>query len=281
MADVKVPYGYERQTKNFIELSEGVYPRMSVEPAPYVPANVHNNRAEVPIAMRAGSLVALDAWNQLVPANGGSAATLNYSALDVGFVHAYDASSTDGAGDILETSDLPASFTLAANKLIGYLPYDAYINQRYYQQVYINHQVQLEKIAVGCDWYLEYPAVTDKQLTAARGDLVVPDPDSPGDWMPLNDTAIGLIAVGTAYEWTASAAGIGRINENTLGKVFRVDTLTDIDNLSRHHTMPGLNLTGYDSSGIPQHLRAAIADANDRQGGGTSAKYRIQIQVML
>jgi hypothetical protein len=280
MADVKVPYGFERQSKNFIEVSEGVYPRVSVEPAPYIPVNIHNNRAEVPIAMRAGTLVALDAWNQLVPANGGAAGTLNYSALDVDFVHAYSASDTDGAGDILETGDLPASFTLPANKLVGYLPYDAYINQRYYQQIYINHQVQLEKIAIGCDWFVEYPAVTDKQLTAQRGDLVVPDPDVPGAWMPLNDTAIGLIS-GTAYAWTASAAGIGRINENTFGKVFRVDQISDIDNLRRHHTMPGLNLTGYESSGVPQHLRAAIADANDRQGGGTSATYRIQIQVML
>lgn len=284
VATPKVPYGFEKQRKGFTEVSEGVYPRLTTEPAPYLPIKSYVNRAECGIVLPAGSLVALDAWNNLVPANGGVAiSTFPYSALDKATVYQYNGSNDEGVGSLVSTGS--ETFTFAANNVIGYVPYDVYQNQRYLRQIYQNYQVQNDKIAVGCDWYVEYPCITDAQLCAKTGDLVVPDPDHPGYWMPLNDTAIALLTGGYQYVLAAdnspSMAEILRVQKNVFGKVYRVDVVEDIDNLSRHITVPGLGLAGSETSGIPQHLGGAVADANNRQGGGTSAKYKVQIQVLL
>lgn len=286
----KTPYGFEAQRKDIQELSEGQRPAANLRMAPWLPIHAHNRRSEFDIAIPAGSLVAIqydatDAKFYYVPANGGKAnstlanspANLKYSTLDVGYTINQVTRALVTADDVGDATN--GFCTLTANAPVGYTWYDWYHDQ---EEVHNNMQIQTFEKQPGCDWFIELPVKTAPQANAQPGDLVIPDPDYPGYWRPLNTTADAeLLSSGANYAGLFAAAAssgnatiaemINMLNQ-IVGRVWTVEVISDIDNLSKEVTYPGLGLTGSGSSGVPPHLRSAVSNLK-----GAGQTYRAKI----
>jgi len=274
MATLRNAYGYTVRRKQMQEISKGERPALSLKPAPYLPIQETIGIEGDPIVIKAGELIALDAWNNIVPANCGATATVSYSETDYTYgTPQYDASGTEGAGDAVATGPDPANFTLAANYCIGYAAFDMIQNMELNAQSgNLNYQPQTNQKGIVTDYLVEFPITHANQLDATQGDLVVPDNASPGRWMPLK-----------AADWTATVvrADCYKLLNNVVGKIMRIDEIAAIDNLDKVETVPGLNLTGSETSGIPLHLSDAIADGGDVRGGGATAKYKAMILIRV
>lgn len=274
MANLRKAYGYTVRRKKIQEISKGERPALSLKPAPYLPIQETIGIEGDPIVIKAGELVALDQWNNLVPANCGSSATVSYSETDATYgTPQYDASGTEGAGDAVETGPSPANFTLAANYCIGYAAFDMIQNMELNSQPNnLNYQPQTNQKGIVTDYLIEVPITHANQLDATQGNLVVPDNSSPGRWMPLTtDDLTATVTDDDVYQYMS----------NVVGKVMRIDELSAIDNLDLVETVPGLGLTGTETDGIPLHLSTAIADTGDVRGGGVSAKYKAMILIRV
>lgn len=269
MTTLRVAHGLAVGRKQMQEISEGFRPALSLKPAPYLPILETIGFESDPIVIRAGTLVALDAWNNLVPANNGATATVAYSETDATYgTLRYDATGTEGVGAAVATGPSPANFTLAANQCIGYAAYDMIQNMELNDQPSsLNYQPQTIQKGIVCDYMTEFPIRTTNQMDATQGDLILPDNANPGLWMPLK-----------AADVTVSAAGIRSVMNNVVGKIMRVDLIAAIDNLDKVETVPGLGNTGSQTSGIPLHLSSALADAGNVRGGGVAATYKAIIQ---
>jgi len=265
---IKISRGLSLRSKQIQELSEGFRPALSLKPAPYLPILETIGVEGDPIVIKAGTLIALDAWNNIVPANCGATCTIAYSETDATFgTLRYSAGSAEGAGAAVTTGPSPANFTLPANYAIGYAAYDMAQNQELNgQPSSLNYQIQTNQKGIVCDYLVSYPMDHANQMDSAVGDLIIPDNSRPGHWMPLK-----------AADITANAAGIYLVMSNVVGKVMKVELLTAIDNLDKVETVPGFGLTGRETSGIPNCYSSAIADAGNVRGGGSSAKYKATI----
>lgn len=257
MADPKIPRGYERQSKDILELSEGVAPVINIRMAPWLPIVEQNRRSEFDIAIKAGSVLAIEYFSTavgnisvghyFVPANGGKAMTPSYSALDVGYVL------NRADGEALETGDLPATYTLPANNPVGYAFFDFYHDQ---EQVYNNMQLQTyEKTAVR-QYFIEVPVKYEYQL-GTPGELVMADWEVAGSWRPVDSTYYTGADRYTAGADTIAVAEHLNLHTQVIGRLWSVEKISDIDNLAYETTMPGLSLTGSGSDGVPAHLRNA------------------------
>jgi len=260
MPTPKIPYGFERQSKDIQELSKGVSPTINIRMAPWLPIVEHNRRSEFDIAIKAGSIVAIEyfptalgsiaAGAYYVPANGGTAGTMAYAAADVGLTLNKNTGAVVTTGEIGDTAALPA------NKPVGYNFFDFYHDQ---EQMYNNMQIQTQEKGVVRQYFIELPVKYAYQL-GDPGDLVVADYTVQGAWRVL-DPVVYAAAAKTAYD----------AMEQHIGRLWSVEPVTDIDNLSMEVPMPGLSLTGRDSDGIPPHLRNAV----DQSGTSWRAKLMI------
>jgi len=263
---IKIARGLSLRRKQMQEISEGFRPALSLKPAPYLPIVDTFGVEGDPVVIPAGRLIALDAWNNIVPANCGAAATISYSATDATYgTPKYDAAESEGLGDAVAAGPTPASFSLVANYCIGYAAFDMVQNQELNgQPSSLNYQVQTNQKGIVCDYMVEYPIRTTNQMDATPGDLIVPDNANPGHWMPLK-----------AGDFTAiDAATLYKLLTNVVGKVMRVDAISVIDNLDKVETVPGFGVTGAETNGISNHLSSAIADSGNVRGGGVSATYK-------
>jgi hypothetical protein len=240
MASPRIPRGYERNsnlTRNFLEISEGIRPALQLRPAQYLPVSVQDKYLNDWVVISAGTIVAVDASGDLVPANGGASQTLTYTADDTTATIDIDSNGHDSYVAAAKSS----STKLTGNKPIGVAPYDYYqnINQGYDSASptgltkYTNYQIQ-DKVAVLCDYLIEIPVSsgTDASGTINAGDLVQSN------------------ATGGFVIWRNGTHDVTQI----VGRCIQRKTVSAVDNLDKVQTVPGLGLSGSDTSGVPQHL---------------------------
>ena len=251
MATSRIPRGYERNSnlvREFIEVSDGIRPAISLKPAQYLPVQHQDNYLNDWVVIPAGRIVSIDASGFLVPANGGASQALQYSSNDVGVTVDIDGNGHDSYVAAAKTT----SSYVPGNKPIGVAPYDYYqnINQGFDSATpvgltkYTNYQIQ-DKVAVLCDYLIEVPVKTSYTLpngtadsgtdasgTVNAGDLVQAD------------------ANGQFVKWTNGVHDVSQI----VGRCIQRQAVAAVDNLDKVQTVPGLGLSGSDTSGIPQHL---------------------------
>lgn len=231
----RIPRGYER-TRGLLEISKGERPALELKPAQYLPVIREDKYLEDWVVIGAGTIVSVDPSGFLVPCNGFQPQTLTYTANDIGITVDIDDAGHD---TYVTTSEVGASSsTIAANKPVGVAPYD------YYQNLnagfgntgttkYTNYQIQ-DKVAILCDYLIEVPvlATTDASGTIAAGDLV------------CSDTA------GRFIKWGDGVS----MGDQIVGRCIQRATVSAVDNLDKVQTVPGLGLSGSDTSGVPSHL---------------------------
>lgn len=240
MSSSRIPRGYERNsnlTRDFLEISEGIRPALSVRPAQYLPVKYQDNYLNDWVVITAGTIVAVDPSGDLVNANGGASQTLTYTADDIGLTVDLD---SNGHDEYVAAAGASTS-RVAGNKPIGVAPYDYYqnINQGYDSATpagltkYTNYQIQ-DKVAVLCDYLIEVPVKTacDASGTINVGDLVQSDADG------------GFIL------WKNGTHDVTQI----VGRCIQRKAVSAVDNLDKVQTVPGLGLSGSDTAGVPQHL---------------------------
>ena len=236
----RIPRGYERNsnlTRDFLEISQGERPALELKPAQYLPVQVQDQYLNDWVVIKAGTIVSVDASGDLVNCNGGAAQTLTYTSNDVGLTTDID----DGGHDTYVAAAGTTTDTIAGNKPIGVAPYDYYqnLNAGYDSASptavtkYNNYMIQ-DKVAVLCDYLIEVPVktATDASGTVNAGDLVQSDAD------------------GGFIRWNSLNAEVDQI----VGRCIQRKAVAAVDNLDKVQTVPGLGLSGSETSGIPQHL---------------------------
>jgi len=236
----RIPRGYERNsnlTRAYLEISQGERPALELKPAQYLPVQAQDNYLNDWVVIKAGTIVSVDASGDLVPANGGAPASVTYTANDVGLTVDID----DHGHDTYVAAAGSASDEIAANMPIGVAPYDYYQNLNAgYESAsptavtkYNNYMIQ-DKVAVLCDYLIEIPVTSgvDASGTVNAGDLV------------QSDNSGGFV------RWEDGKHSVSQI----VGRCIQRKAVTAVDNLDKVQTVPGLGLSGSETSGIPQHL---------------------------
>lgn len=236
----RIPRGYERNSnlvREFLEISEGQRPALELRPAQYLPVKYQDKYLNDWVVIAAGTIVAVDPSGDLVNANGGAGQQLTYTADDVGTTIDLD----DGGHDTYVAAAKTTTAYVAGNKPIGVAPYDYFqnLNQGFDSASpagltkYTNYQLQ-DKVAVLCDYLIEVPVKTavDASGTVNVGDLVQSD------------------ANGGFILWRNGTHDVTQI----VGRCIQRKAVVAVDNLDKVQTVPGLGLSGSDTSGIPQHL---------------------------
>ena len=229
----RIPLGYER-TRGLLEISQGERPALELKPAQYLPVIREDRYLEDWVVIEAGRIVSVDPSGDLVLCNGGADGVLTYTSNDIGITVDID----DAGHDTYVTSAGASTDPVTGNKPIGVAPYD------YYQNLnnsfgstgatkYTNYMIQ-DKVAVLCDYLIEVPvlATTDASGTISSGDLVQSDPN------------------GRFVKWENGKHDVAQI----VGRCILRKAVSAVDNLDKVQTVPGLGLSGSDTSGVPSHL---------------------------
>lgn len=270
-SELKIAHGMGIQPRKMREVSEGVHPRLSLKVAPYLPIKEIRYQGDqaYPIVMYAGELVAVDQWNQLVPANCGTAATFVYSQNDVDWsVPRFDNAVAYGRG---ATATDGLSVASLGNNVVGYA-YTDYVSTAPADK-YLNYEIQTATKTICTDYVISLPVTNSTQALARQGQTVIPDAANPGKWRTLVAADVD------------SFAELPAILNNIVGKVLKVEKITD--HLLKSELIqgaPGLSLPGtIDTAGINNFLSGATTQTMpDNNAASTSAdKYYVTILVRI
>ncbi len=277
MGNPRIAHGFAQEIRTSREISEGVNPRVECRVAPYLPVKYEKYQGgeKSPVVILKGQLLALDQWNQIVPANNGiaSANNLVYTSLDVTYgTYLYDGANNKGKGAV---ATVAVNKTMPANNLIGYSLEDIYADEQH-----LNYKIQTDIKGFGTERLIEYPIRNATQADCSQGQIVTPDEDNIGEWRPLVAADLG------------NAAGILNAMNNRFGKIIKIFKITSsLDKLDVMVGAPGYNLHATKDApggaGIPNHLALAAEvtrSADDETGGtsnSTAYQYRVQILVRV
>ncbi len=242
--------------KNFQEISEGerIGGGLVFKPAPYLPIVEYNDFERLDIVMKSGTIVALDQFGYLVPANGGdNTVKLTYSAMDASSgVYDYD-TFTGAITDPIVAAPKTTTKSLNANSPIGVLPYDVF---RWDMNADPMYKVQTN-VALLEDWLILVPLTSAMQTAHAVGAALneyhsggFVASGSNGEFVPFVATTEDIAATGTAYNVTNL--------EQRVGKIIKVEDVTTDPNFTGGYenvvAVPGLGLGGKENGGLPHGI---------------------------
>lgn len=273
MADLKIAHNMAQQKRIMREISEGGHPKLGCKAAPYLPIKAikYLGSEAYPIVIRQGDLIALDQWNQYVPANGGvtTVGGLVYGQYDVDWgVHAFSNAAAYGIGAL---ATLAQDEDLLANNLIGYAFTD-FVSTAV--ENYLNFQPANPNVTVSTDYLCSFPLTNVAQGAVKQGDMIIPDTLNPGKWRP---------AVAADF---ASAAQSLITHNNILGKAMTVEKNTDF--LLKADVIqgaPGLNLYGTIDSpagaGIANYLQDSITVTRPNNSGASTVADKFHVAILV
>lgn len=254
----KTPRGFELQpVREFQHISEGTTPKLPKgEVATYLPVIQEDKRFDEWFVIMAGMIVSRDSNGQLVFANGGSAATLTYTANDIDYTVDIDEGNVNTTSGTLVAAAGAASTTLAANTPIGWAFHHIYsgsIRLRYDKK---NYDLQPD-VAVLNRGLIEMPLTKTAQGSLDEGSLMQPGGDGiPVYWDPASDTV-----------------------DQIVGRVIWRDTIASYpgsSGLAKVRTVPVAGLAGDQTSGVHGWLYN-----KSLEGGGTATEYlRVNITLL-
>lgn len=259
---------WQVQETKFLALSPGVQPPLESVPAPYLPFVKYDRAFDAWRVIEAGQIVAFDRsslnggavanlkW--LVPANGGAAQVVTYSANDVS--ECADIDGYEAGVPAVVAAAGAASKNIAANIPAGFAPYDYFSGA--HELVYHNFKLQ-GAVGFVTDYLIELPLEFDSgaagvaqgqdQSTIVTGCLLKSGPLGwPVFWDPTTDTV-----------------------DQIVGRAVRVDPITVKDALDKVVTVPGLALTGTGTGGRQTHENGYLL------GTTTKVTRKVKINITL
>ena len=247
---LRIPRGYERTGQDLLEISDGQRPALQgLRPSPFLPIKRIDEALDGDgIVLEAGQIVGLgDGTNidRYVEANGGSAAAVTYTALDIGKAKDIDAPTA------FVTAAGTATAVIPANKPVGWLPMKL-LNANL-EDLYTNYSVQ-PHVNILCDYFIEMAV---KDINDASGVL------ANGDLLRSNGT-------GNFIKWVDGSDAVDQI----CGRVLLRSAITADVGLNLVSTVPGLNLPGSGTGGLPRHL-------NVDKSTSVAATDKVLIQITL
>lgn len=268
----KQPRGYEAQDIKFLAIADGVQPPLEAMAAPYLPVVEEDKLLESWFTVWAGQIVAFDRTNfgaetknetnkkWLVPANGGTAATVTYTADDIGEVIDIDAYEAGDATPVVGAG--AASKSIAANFPAGFAPYNFFNSAT--PLIYRNFELQ-SKVGFLTDFFIEVPLLHDQTSGAS---VVAGQNQSTLDTGELVQAGV----LGFPVFWNPATDSVDQI----CGRCVRIDAISAIDALDKVITVPGLNLPGTGTSGRQVHENVYLY-------GSTTTKvvYKAKINITL
>lgn len=250
--------GYELQpNREFQHVSEGTTPKLPKgEVATYLPVVLEDKRFNEWYVIKAGTIIARDSDGKLVFANGGSAATLTYTANDVDYTVDIDEGSLNSSSATLVAAAGSASTTLAANYPIGWAPYHYYSGTIRLLYAKKNYDLQPD-VATLNRGLVEMPVTKTAQANIDDGSLLQPGSDGiPVFFDPSSDSVDQIVGRCVWRDTIASYPG-------TSG-------------LSKVRTVPSFNLAGDNTDGAPGWLYG-----KSHEGGGNASDYlRVNITLL-
>lgn len=254
--------------KKFAEYTEGVRiaSGLKLRPAPYLPVVKYDTEMKRGIVLEAGTIVSLDQFGYVVPANGGVDSVFNYTVLDVA-EGVYDITTfTNKKTDARVAAPAEAVPGLRGNKPLGVVFRDYHV---WDMQADPSYQMDLE-VTILADWMILVALSGDYDSSEyLPGTLIVPD--STGWYVPL---AVSSISDAIEDVQSAAAAIIANISaalEQVVGRVVKVIDLeadpTWTGGYEKVITVPGLGLPGMENGGVldgmdPVTKKAAVIQLN-------------------
>ena len=251
--------GYEVQpVREFLHISEGTLPKIPKgQVATYLPGILEDKRFNELYVVKSGTLVSRDVaarGGNLVPANGGAAQTLDYTALDIGYTADIDLPPVNTSGATLITTAHTSTATIAANLPIGWSLYHWYSGAM--RLTRRNYDLQPD-VSILNRGFIELPITRDDQAAIDEGTLIQSGPD------------------GIFVEWApGGVADVAQI----VGRVLWRDLMTSYpskEGLSKVRTVRGIGLAGQETDGLPGHLYAKPTEA------GPDATEFVRINITL
>ena len=253
MAEIRIPSGYSHQpTINFQEVSKGERPAITEQMAlwlPVVQLSAIQNEWHVVLA---GTIVAHQG-GFIVPANGGAAQDVSYTASDV----------TAGTYSVTTGSAITAAGTvtdaLTANLPVGWAWHHMF--SRVSQVAFTNYDL-MPNVSTLNDYVVELPLIWSEQTT--------------GDEALVDGCLVKPLGSAT---WNKNGAPVRYIDatdsaEQICGRVLKLDDITVVDSLDKVRTVNGLGLSGDGTSGIEHWLSAT-------HEGGSVADHKAIIAIDL
>lgn len=254
----KTPRGFEVQpVREFQFISEGASPKITKgEVATYLPVLRQDKHFDENFVILAGMIVSRDSGGQLVPANGGAAQTLDYTAIDVDYTVDLDGGDVNNSAATLVAAAKTTAATIAANLPMGWAPYHFYSGSLRLRFASKNYELQPD-VAILNRGLIEMPITKTDQATIDEGSLLQSDTDGiPTVWAPGGVADVAQI-VGRALFRDPIASYPGK------------------DGLSKVRTVRGPALAGANTDGVHGWLYNKTHD-----GGGVAVDY-IRVNITL
>lgn len=244
---------FKATPKYFEQVSEGdlVGGGLVLHPAPYLPIIYYNDFDREAVVIKGGTILAMDEYGFVVPANGGIATnTFTYTQMDVDHgVMDYD--TFDGTvSSATVSAPKTTTKTMADNVPIGIAPYDVYMWDMNKDPFY---KVQ-QSVGLLEDYLILVPITSDLQTTYGVGTALgqyhagaLVTSDAHGNFVPFVAKTDDIAATGSAYNITNLEQQVGRIIKiQDLAKEPQATGGYELVN-----TVPGLGLGGRENGGVP------------------------------
>ncbi len=208
-------------------------------PAPYLPVKEYSKDLEASIVIKEGTIIALDEYGFVVPANGGADQSIVYSRYDIeeGTPHAdtFNASNIDGSAAVTEATMGTVTKKIAANKPIGIAFTDIYAYRYIQDPTYkLQYGVTVARSGLGLLSIDE----AHKALTYNSGEFV--KADGIGFVVPIEMTGV------------TDVAGIKQAYEQQFGRVIDILDANDkslLGGMQYVVPVPGMDMPGVENGG--------------------------------
>lgn len=234
-----------------MEYTEGVRiaSGLKLRPAPYLPVVKYDAEMKRGIVLEAGTIVSLDQYGYVVPANGGVNTVFDYTALDVS-EGVFDVRTfTNKKTDARVTAPASGVSGIAANKPLGVVFRDYHVWDMLADPSY---QMDLE-VTILADWMVlaALPTGYDPE-NYKPGTLIVPD--SKGWYAPFTVAAISDTITDVQEASLAVIDNVSAALEQVVGRVVKVIDLAADPSWAGGYdkviTVPGLGLPGMENDGV-------------------------------
>ena len=208
-------------------------------PAPYLPVKEYSKDLEASIVIKEGTIIALDEYGFVVPANDGADQSIVYNRYDIEegapHVDTFSVSNIDGSAAVTELTMGTVTKKIAANKPIGIAFTDIYAYRYIQDPTYkLQYGVTVARSGLGLLSIDE----AHKALTYNSGEFV--KADGIGFVVPIEMTGV------------TDVAGIKQAYEQQFGRVIDILDANDkslLGGMQYVVPVPGMNMPGIENGG--------------------------------
>lgn len=300
---LRVPRGYEKNVKPYQELCEGVRPVVSATPKeaytglPHVREDKHHDD---PIVIDAGTIVGIVSWTGATAGTVGKVVPAVMPS-STGTAEADVALSIVGATNDWGLPDSTSgSISVGVVKPMGVVSAPVY--SFYLNYAYTNYKRNVN-IPIVTDYVVMVPATNSEEHAIRAGDLVgVGSGDHYGigkaatsvtnllagryarynaDWAYAQERIVGRCLKKIRMA-TTSTSTTGTVLKNDLANItLTTEGTAEFGDLAKVETVPGLDLAGSATKGIPSFLLNATLDDGTNDASATKSYWALVLLIRL